>query len=151
MGEFIFLDKPAVKLPNRSPIETFESGIGLSEEEFNSITKQVKNLSSEAKLHFYKLEEKERIERERVRVKGRVYVSSKEVEIFFKNATGNEKDMALFLNCALINHSCAPNAVVEPTEDQNNEVRAIQDISKGDEVNIFYKCFKGTTYKNLGW
>ena len=34
MGEFIFLDKPAIVLPNHSPIEYDE---GLSEEEYDSI------------------------------------------------------------------------------------------------------------------
>ena len=69
MGEFIFLDKPAVKLPDQSPIRTFESpDPGLSEEDINSIMKQVNNLSSEAKLQFYKLEEdNKRITRARVR------------------------------------------------------------------------------------
>ena len=59
--------------------------------------------------------------------------------------------MELLLNVTLINHSCAPNAFVERTEDQNNEVRAIKDISKGEEVTIFYKCFNDYTYMKLGW
>ena len=145
MGEFIFLDKPAIKLPNHSPLE---SDTGLSEEEFDSIMKQVKNLSSEAKRHFYSLEEKKKGKEE---IEKRGSITNKELGIFSKNATGDQKNMALFLNCALLNHSCAPNAAVEPTEDQNNEVRAIKDISKGEEVTIFYKCFDCNTYTKIGW
>ena len=144
MGEFIFLDKPAITLPNHSPIEYDE---GLSEEEYDSIVEQVQNLSSEAKLLFFKLEERRKgidecgcLSNTKLRI----------LRIFSKNASGDHENMALFLNCALLNHSCAPNAAPGPTEDQNNEVRAIKDISKGEEVTVFYRWFNGTSYKKLG-
>ena len=142
MGEFIFLDKPAIVLPNHSPIDIDKS---LTKEEFDAFMKQVSNLSSEAKLQFYKLEEG------RIKEKGGGGMINKEIRIFLKNAVG-KNSMLLLLNVALINHSCAPNAFVEEVEDQKNEVRAIKDISKGEEVTVFYRYFNsGYTYKSLGW
>ena len=48
---------------------------------------------------------------------------------------------SVFLNVALINHSCAPNAWIGTAEEEGEtwkEVRAIKDISKGEEVTKFY-------------
>ena len=55
----------------------------------------------------------------------------------------------MYLNVALLNHSCGPNAFVEKTEDETNEVRAIKDILKGEEVTIFYNWSRVYTY--LRW
>ena len=129
MGEFIFLDKPEIKMP-------------LNDLDTSSLMKQVENLSSEAKLHFYKLEE----------CKCKHSKINKEASIFCKNGTGDGLGMMfLYLNCTLINHSCAPNAYAELVEDKKMEVRAIKDISKGEEVTVFYKCLPGRTYVAMGW
>ncbi len=146
MGEFIFLDKPALKLPNHSLFES-DRDHGLSNEEFDLFMKQVENLSSEAKLQFYKLEEGKR-PRGRGKVK-RGCITNKELDIFSKNATGDAYNVALYLNVALLNHSCGPNAFVEKTEDEKNEVRAIKDILKGEEVTIFYNW--SCVYTYLRW
>merc|ERR1739838_1083819 len=45
--------------------------------------------------------------------------------------------LILFLNVALINHSCSPNANSETIQKDGepwDEIRAIRDISKGEEV-----------------
>ena len=100
MGEFIFLDKPAVT----SPIRSSDNDIILiieqmSDGDVDSVKRQVDNLPSEAKLLFYKLEE----------FQGEW---AKELKIFAGNASviHKLKEMRLFLNGVLINHSCAPNA-----------------------------------------
>ena len=60
--------------------------------------------------------------------------------IFSENATGDDNSVALYLNVALLNHSCGPNAFVEKTEDEKNEVRAIKDILKGFfPMGFFYR------------
>ena len=143
MGEFIFLDKPAIKMPICSSfnIDSDNRRIfdQLSGEDLHSLMRQVDNLSSEAKLLFYKLEA----------FQGKW---TKELTIFALNARVSYtwKDMRLFLNTILINHSCAPNAHEETTEDGNCEVRAIKDISKGEEITTFYSIFEGCTYKKFG-
>ena len=142
MGEFIFLDKPAVKLHIRSRSshdfnrQVFEQ---VSAEDVDSVMRQVDNLPSEAKLLFYKLED----------LQGEW---AKELKIFAKNATINHKfkDSRLFLNVVLINHSCAPNAHGETTENGNLEIRATKDISKGEEITFFYGWFDDFGYKKFG-
>ena len=47
----------------------------------------------------------------------------------------------MFLNVALINHSCSPNAISEFIQKEGetwDQVRAVKDISKGEEVTTFY-------------
>ena len=83
----------------------------------------------------------------------------KEIRIFLENANGTTGDhlnvMMLLLNLILINHSCAPNADFEPDEEGECVVRAIRDISKGEEVTLFYKTPRtvgpeNLTYKRFG-
>ena len=142
MGEFIFLDKLAIKLPIRSSYDFNRPLIEqLCDEDVDSLMRQVDNLPSEAKLMFYKLEAED--------CQGDWV---KELRIFSVNARLNRKlkGMRLFLNTILLNHSCAPNALNETIEDGNYEVRAIKDISKGEEITIFYQFFDGYTYKKFG-
>ena len=47
----------------------------------------------------------------------------------------------LSINIALINHSCSPNVTVTVDDEFRAEVRAIKDISKGDEIT---KCYLST-------
>ena len=57
---------------------------------------------------------------------------------------GKELGSGVFPTIARINHSCVPNAVfgeLEPTEkdgDKAIELRAIKDISKGEEITVCY-------------
>ena len=77
---------------------------------------------------------------------------AKELKIFARNAMINHKfkEFRLFLNGVLINHSCAPNAYEDKTEDGSIEVRAIKDISKGEEITIFYRSRDCFSYKEFG-
>ena len=65
--------------------------------------------------------------------------------------------MSLYLNAALINHSCSPNAaqaplkrlaVVEEKSDHVREIRAIKAIKKGEEITTFYS-FSGYRRANI--
>ena len=140
MGEFIFLDKSAVTSPIRSSDNEIPHIIEqMSDEDVDSVMRQVDNLPSEAKHLFYKLEE----------VQGEW---AKELKIFARNAMLNHtfNEYRLFLNGVLINHSCAPNAISETLDDGSMEFRAIKDISKGEEITNFYWCFDDFSYKNFG-
>ena len=138
MGEFILLDKPAIKLPIRSSFNEnrpiFEQ---LSSKDLDSLMSQVDNLTSEAKLIFYKLRD----------FQGKW---AKELRIFSQNASITCKELMLFLNAVLINHSCAPNAYDQNTEDGSIEVRAIKDILRGEEITMFYGSDDDFTYKQFG-
>ena len=142
MGEFIFLDKPAIKLPIRSSfnknLRIFEQ---LSSEDLNSLMRQVNNLTSEAMLLFYKLEDFH---------EDFLGEWAKDGIIFSQNASITCKELILFLNSTLINHTCAPNAYDQKTEDGNIEVRAIKDISRGEEITKFYGWDEDFTYKQFG-
>ena len=140
MGEFIFLDKSAVTSPIRSSDNEIPHIIEqMSDEDVDSVMRQVDTLPSEANLLFYKLED----------FQGKW---AKELRIFVGNASVNHKlkDLRLFLNGVLINHSCAPNAYEDETGDGSIEVRAIKDISKGEEITIFYRSRDCFSYKEFG-
>ena len=77
-----------------------------------------------------------------------------EFNIFFSNAI---KDggvwQILFLNETLLNHSCAPNAFMSTINESGEtwcEVRAIKDISKGEEVTVFYQVGQEYSYQAYG-
>ena len=158
MGEVIFLDKPVLKVPknpesfDRAVIESIEKQINNMPSEaklqynklvrpnlkiyqavIESMEKQINNMPSEAKLQYNKLV--------------RPNLMKEEDEEFIK-AAGVIADHSmrigdwcfLYLNVALINHSCAPNAFSESIEKEGDtwhEVRAIKNISKGEEVTQF--------------
>ena len=126
MGEMIFMDKPLLKLPS-DPLEALKDP--------DSLMKQIEKLPSEAKLLFYKLEE-------RLAIKGRNLGNVKEFDNFFSNAIKDGNWAILFLNGTLLNHSCAANACLDTIQQEGEtwcEVRAIKDISKGEEVTVFYE------------
>ena len=154
MGEFIFKDKPAIKLPKNSLLKRYSDKIVLNKTGFNSLMKQIDNLPSEAKLQFHKLKIGEKIGG--FHVEPGDTMREKEIRIFLENANETPGDkMMLFLNLILINHSCAPNADFEPDEEGECVVRAIRDISKGEEVTLFYKTPRtvgpeNLTYKRFG-
>lgn len=59
----------------------------------------------------------------------------------YEISTLNSKGQGIFLLHSALNHSCSPNAmVINPSEDTNARVivKAIQPISKGEEVCICY-------------
>lgn len=79
--------------------------------------------------------------------------SKREVEIFLHNSVTVGNSWVLFVNAALLNHSCAPNAVKETFDKEGDvrvEVRAIKDIAKGEEITVFYNNYKDYSYKVMG-
>ena len=72
-----------------------------------------------------------------------------EMTILIQNGVVQKKwsHVSLYLNAALINHSCSPNAAqaplkrsatVEEKSDNVREIRAIKAIKKGEEITTFY-------------
>ena len=125
-GELIFMDKPSIKLKLDGSLDTLPS-----------LLMQIENLPSEAKLLFYKLEWHRAPDCPKL---------LDELDIFFSNAKQNRNGDwgLLFLNIALVNHSCAPNAILDTNKEEGTveswcEVKAIKDISKGEEITLFYE------------
>ena len=127
MGELLFTDKAVIKM---NPEDTFES-----------LLEQVNKLPSEARALFHKL--KVHDDREICALGGDIWKINFQ---FFDNckvrlAQGEEESdyYYLSLNTNLINHSCAPNVMaarLQPDNEFKEEVRAIKDISKGDEITV---------------
>jgi len=133
MGEVIFIDKPVIKV--KVPREPSPADMPV---QIESLKKQLENLSSESKLQIDKFLSNahlpetygiEILEAEGLQVIGLLATHSKAIN-------GWE---IIFLNAALINHSCSPNANSETFQkdgDTWDEIRAIRDISKGEEVTM---------------
>ena len=133
MGEAIFTDNLALKVP-----ATADSTVIIQ-----SLKEQIENLSSEAKIHLDKLQNYNVKLSEASGIDG-----VKELGLFLNHAKYNDVGgwMVIFLNAALINHSCSPNANVEQIQiagDPWCEVRAIRGISKGEEVTTCYTSMLG--------
>ena len=127
MGEVIFIDKPVLRVPKEMlPVDTPVI--------IQSLKKQIDNLPSEAKLHLEKLELSEAS-----KDSTKLLESVKELGLL--HSKGLRDSAILFLNAALINHSCSPNSTFETFLKDGDpwcEIRAIKDISKAEEVTIFY-------------
>ena len=115
--------------------------------DLESLEKKIENLPNEAKRQFYKLRN----------IYPHYYGSTTKLGIFFTNCykINDTHWIGLYLNMCLINHSCAPNAMIDTTHLQDKEpccqIRAIKDISKGEEVTVFYfKHQEDRSYKELG-
>ena len=121
MGEIIFLDKPVMKVPiNPTDLPDL----------FQSIKNQIRKMSTEAKLQYDKFAKQD--EEDEV---------SKALAIIADNCKSDGEWNILFLNAALVNHSCSPNSTSELIQKEGEtwyEVRAIKDISRGEEVTKFY-------------
>ena len=147
MGELIFIDKPAIILPS-----DFDQ-MPMSSMTMESLRTQIRNLPTEAKSQFYKLTAPDRDPRYNAFILLLAKRNEKDYEalkLFMANGLRNRTRnyTTLYLNLSLVNHSCAPNAAdvegdLRPeneTEDNvpNFELRAIKDISKGEEINTCY-------------
>ena len=121
----------------------------------NEIKEQMNRMSEQEKSDFYQLEQlnhdKDGCPLQSVNVFGREENFLEELKIYLKNKMSG----MIFLNVSLINHSCSPNAargklVLSPGDPgygltgPRMEVRAIRNISKGEEVTTFY-IMTGTT------
>ena len=149
MGELIFKEKPSIKLLSHPADPAF----------MQSLKDQMKNLPEEAKSQFFKLKPLTFDDVSGDSTWRSVYqtVASNTSQIDFKLFNlyvGNSERFyctinlgplpkyLLYLNLALVNHSCAPNAAKGSLkleeEDDCFELRAIRDISKSEEVNTSY-------------
>ena len=144
-GELIFKEKPSVKLALIK-----EKGNYVVEPEFmTSLKQQIKSLPTEAKKQYYKLP---------ISYDANTFYhgsrSDKDLELFKSNSKIHnytvgkriERVSVLHLNMALVNHSCAPNALcIDPNptkevkaEDLSVELRALKNIRKGEEITLCY-------------
>ena len=152
MGELIFNDKPTIKIDSDGNNELLCESMGTEDKMklMDLILKQLDRLPSEARLQFHNLIVPETVS---------YFPGGDNISTFNKfvmNARSRRTEdgmldcIYLALNTALINHSCAPNAVegclLPPTE-LKTEIRAIKDIPRGEEITICY--FKSESFKKL--
>ena len=146
MGELIFKEEPSIKLSWNPTDPAF----------MKSLMDQVDNLPEEAKAQLFKLKPRTFSDIRGNPRSSALYqivasnTSQSEYKIFglceanSDFSGSSDARMELFLNFALVNHSCAPNAAIgDPNltseeEDDCIEIRAIKDISKGEEITSCY-------------
>ena len=158
MGEEILVDNAVISLefPDRALTWPLTPTIA------RSLKQQIQALPEEKEKQFYNLKTDDNIifsERD-LKIARREHCL-KELKIFRSNKVEDDKKVVLVFNIALINHSCTPNAehCFKPSEESEGEdqkkveakyeLRAIKDISKGEEITIFYlQDLYGFTLKN---
>ena len=147
MGELILQDTAVIDVrgisgPNGEWVNSFV---------INELKDQMKSMSDQERSDFYKLpqldRDKEGCPLRSVNEMGRREQFLDELKIYIRNKMSG----MIFLTMSLANHSCSPNAtrgklVGSDGEDNKRsmEVRAIRNISKGEEVTTFY-IMTGTT------
>ena len=132
-GELIFIDKPLIQVDKTKFLADTAAESFL-------ILKKIENLPSEAKLQFYRLKGSDNKCYEDLKSSQGELMGP--VDVFLRNAAVKNLSFYLYLNIALLNHSCAPNADAGKLLEKNNagklynriEIRAIKDISKGEEI-----------------
>ena len=136
-GELIFKETAAISLKARE-------GAGvITMDMAQGVKSQVQNLSDEQKSKFYKLKhKKESLNSSNTVSIGLTANCLEELLIVTNNGNFSSKEsmLALFINSPLLNHSCAPNAVLGkvPESAKGMEVIALRDISKGEEITQCY-------------
>ena len=134
----IFADKPAIKLSLGGSV------IPGGPDFMKSLKSQIENLPTEAKSLFNKLQapmDDQDMNDFSLSLAGGNKDDARILMLFFNNSLGDRnKDFAsLYLNHALVNHSCAPNAASgKGAIEGRHDLRAIKDISKGEEVVTCY-------------
>lgn len=139
-GEMIFKDKPVIKLAIDA-----EGKIKDPKFMMTPLKQQIDCLPAEAKAQFHKLST------HHVNICPSLNLSSSDKTVFKKfwcnSKYFSSRYAILHLNLALVNHSCQPNATnrsglkklqQEGEEDYSEELRAIKDIRKGEEITICY-------------
>ena len=140
MGELIFIDRPAITLPS-----------DLGPMSMESLKTQIGNLPTEAKSQFYKLTAPDKDLKVNAFIRFLAKRNERDYEalkVFMANGLidRTRNYSSLYLNLSLVNHSCAPNAVEGELRLESEaeghiphfELRAIKDISKGEEINTCY-------------
>jgi len=139
MGELIFKESAMISLRANSPegrhIVTLEMALALKE--------QLKNLSKEQKSKFYQLPpKKEFVCNPHLVEIGHRANCFKELMIMYSNCKYNNNNdrLTLQINSAFMRHSCTPNTTLYGSFEAGThlEVRAVKDISKGEEVTYCY-------------
>ena len=139
-GELIFIDKPLIEVDKTKFLANTAAESFL-------ILKKIENLPSEAKLQFYRLKGSDDKSYEDLKSSNGELMGP--VDVFLRNAIPKRErtlSFYLYLNMALLNHSCAPNAdsghLLEMDDAgkpyNRKEIRAIKDISKGEEITRSY-------------
>ena len=153
IGEQIFVDKPVISVDSDfDPVE---------EDDMKTFLEQFEKLPSEAKLQF------KRLNLPKVKYPDLGGHFRNAVKIINSSSFGrdvqnmqkfintsrfmpNIKRSSLYLNIALINHSCAPNVAEGPVNPLENvrklEIRAIRNIDRGEEIT---KCYIEEDYFTL--
>jgi len=133
-GELIFKESAMISVRANSPggrhHVTLEMALALKE--------QIMNLSEEQASKFYKLTPKEGyFNSNRIEIGHRANCI-RELMIMYSYCNYNNinDQLTLLLNSAFVNHSCAPNTTMFANHEPESkvEIRAIKDISKGEEV-----------------
>ena len=151
-GELIFIDKPAIEDVSTTKWEANK------ETEIKLFMKKIDNLPSEAKKQFYLLNGYD--DKSFTDLQSSDGEIDATMEVFFRNSRiVNQEFMifSLYLNMALLNHSCAPNADVGKLLEKDDagklynriEIRAIKDISKGEEITWCVSLGTSTTFAVL--
>ena len=143
-GDLIFKDKPVIKLVVNA-MEQF-----VDPHFMTSLKEQIESLPTEAKSQYFKLMARDEA--------NTFNVSRSDFEVLklflansnmYKDGAGDEESGYIYnmlhLNTALINHSCAPNAVQiqlhqkeKYDQDLCYELRAVKNIRKGEEITLCY-------------
>ena len=136
-GELIFKEDAIISIRSNSPsqghtVVTLEMALALKE--------QLKNLSDEQRSKFYKLKPKQGYcDQNKIEI-GYMANCLDELVIMYSYSKFSHRNdlLKLFVNCAFMNHSCAPNATLFQNLASGLEVVASKDISKGEEIS---HCF----------
>ena len=140
-GDLIFKDDPVIKLAIN------DKGLPVDPEFMTSLKQQIESLPAEAKSQYYKLSNRADANTwsRNDNAVLKLFLSPSKVYQVYHEGKENDEYSLLHLNLALVNHSCAPNATnsgiprkQEGVEDLRNELRAIKNISKGEEITICY-------------
>ena len=146
MGERILIDSLAISL------ESIKLGDVITRKVTRSLKEQIQALPEEKATQFYNLKSLRTIVYSERDLKTlRKENCFNEMKIFQSNKFERYTEVLFFI-LSLINHSCAPNVeesyLPDVTEDQEivdeYELRAVRDISKGEEITIFYLPKSGT-------
>ena len=145
-GDLIFKDKPAITLAMNM---NDEMGLAAyTDPEFmTSLKQQIESLPTEAKSQYDKMTISYDVNtfyhgsRSDRKVLG-LFMSNSKIHNYTEGMRIEKAKVSLLhLNIALVNHSCAPNALCSSEvdlEDLSVELRAIKKIRKGEEITICY-------------
>ena len=152
-GDLIFKDKPAITLLAMNMNDEMGLAAYTDPEFMTSLKQQIESLPSEAKSQYYKLttddddsntHDHSTISDDDNKVL-KLFMSNSKIHRYIEGKRIKKVSM-LHLNIALVNHSCAPNALcIDPNPakevdaaDFSIELRAFKNILKGEEITICY-------------